>query len=361
MCKKVHSEPRKAATTRTWLNAGLFSITMAVLIRWLLVEAFFIPSASMEQSLLAGDFILVSKLHYGTRTPQTLLQVPLMHQTIRGTHIPAYLAWVQLPIHRLPGFTQASRGDKMVFNCVTELDRPVDHRTYYIKRCIGLPGDTVRISDGQVYIGTDLQPAYPGLQRRYHLRTQKKLDDGFFAQYCINHYGITQGGYLIYTTAKTVETLCYLPYVRGIRPVFAPATAANPVIYPNSASFPWNEDHFGPLTVPAKGMTIPINPLTLEQYAPVIMHFEHHKQAHIDEMDQLWIDGCLTLAYTFRQNYYFVLGDNRPNSVDSRFWGFVPADHVVGKAFLVLFSLDPHREGLAKVRWNRFFHWVDKT
>lgn len=361
MRRRVHSKPKKVTTTRTWLNASLFSITIAVLIRWLLVEAFFIPSASMEQSLLAGDFILVSKLHYGTRTPQTLLQVPLMHQTIRGTHIPAYLSWVQLPIRRLPGFTQVSRGDKMVFNCVTELDRPVDHRTYYIKRCIGLPGDTVRISDGRVYIGTDLQPSYLGLQRRYHLRTPKRLGDDFFAQYCIHQYGVTKGGYVIYTTAKTAEALRQLPNIKSVHPIFTPAAAANPAIYPNSPYFPWNEDHFGPLTVPAKGMTIPINALTLEQYAPTIMHFEHHEQVHIDERGRLWIDGCLTLEYTFRQNYYFVLGDNRPNSVDSRFWGFVPADHVVGKAVLVLFSIDPHQEGLAKVRWNRFFCWAHKT
>ena len=107
-------------------------------------------------------------------------------------------------------------------------------------------------------------------------------------------------------------------------------------------------------------MTIPINCLTLEQYAPVILHFEGHKHVYIDESDQLWIDGRPTATYRFRQNYYFVLGDNRPNSIDSRYWGFLPADHLVGKAFLVLFSLDPNKKGLAKIRWNRFVRWVEK-
>ena len=143
--QKPHSAPTKRSKTRDWINALIFAVVAATLIRWLVLEAFTIPTASMEQTLLAGDFILVSKLHYGTRTPQTPLQLPLMHQTIRGTAIPSYLPWIRLPMYRLHGFSKVKRGDKVVFNCITELDKPVDLRTYYIKRCIGIPGDVVRI------------------------------------------------------------------------------------------------------------------------------------------------------------------------------------------------------------------------
>lgn len=360
LSKAVRSTPKKRSKTREWINALVFATVVATLIRWLLLEAFVIPTHSMEQTLLAGDFILVSKLHYGTRTPQTPLQLPLMHQTIRGTNIPSYLPWIQLPMYRLPGFSKVKRGDKMVFNCITELDKPVDLRTYYIKRCVGLPGEVVRMDRLQLYINEEVQPPYPSLQHRYYLKTQARLSDAFFRKYNISEYMPVQEDYLVHTTSQTAAQLAQLPHVQAMRLVIIPTESFNPAVYPNSPLFPWNEDNFGPLTIPAQGMIIPINPSTLEQYAQVITHYEGHQNVRIEE-DQLWINEQQVQEYTFCQNYYFVMGDNRPNSVDSRFWGFVPADHLVGKAVFILFSLDHKKKALAKIRWNRLFRRVDSS
>ena len=356
--KKAQSRPTKRSKTREWLHAIAFAIVTASLIRWLLLEIFTIPTASMERTLLAGDFILVSKLHYGTRTPKTLLRLPLMHQTIRGTSIPAYLSWIQLPMYRLPGFAKVKRGDKIVFNCVTELDKPIDVRKYYIKRCIGLPGDVVRIDSLQVYINQELQPQYAGLQYRYYLKTQQQLSDRFFHKNNISVFIPIQEGYLIQTTTQQAAQLKQLAYVQEVRPVIMPAGYLNPAVYPNSALFPWNEDNLGPITIPVQDMKISINQATLEQYGKIITHYEGHKHVYRDE-HCLWIDGQEVKEYTFRQNYYFVLGDNRADSFDSRFWGFVPADHLVGKAVFVLASFDWNQKTLTKIRWNRLCLQID--
>ena len=356
--KKNAQQSNKKTFIREWGNALLFAVIFASLIRWAAIEAFKIPTGSMEQTLLAGDFILVSKLHYGTRTPQTPLQIPLMHQTIRGTDIPAYLPWIKLPMYRLPGFSKVKKGDKIVFNCITELDKPVDLRTYYIKRCIGLPGDEVRIDNLQVYINEEAQPVYPGLQHRYYLKTQEKLNGRFFSRYAIREYTPVQEGYLVHTTAQTAAQLRKLSQIQETRRIVMPAGSLNPAVYPNSFLFAWNEDNWGPITVPAQGMVIPINEENLEKYQKFITLYEGNQQVAVHE-NQLWINGKAVKEYTFRQNYYFVLGDNRPNSVDSRFWGFVPEDHLVGKAVFVLFSIDPQKSSWKKIRWNRLFRLVD--
>lgn len=348
--KKVPPPP--ISKIREWWNALVFAVIVASLVRWLVLEAFTIPSSSMEQTLLTGDFIFVSKLHYGVRTPKTPLQIPLTHQTIGSTGIPSYLDWIQLPQYRLPGYSHVKRGDQVVFNYPMELDRPVDLRTYYIKRCVGLPGDVLYISDAQVYVNDMPQPQYPGLQYRYYLKTTATLPDRFFSQHAICEYSPVQAGYLVYTTPDTATRLESVAFIQEIHRVVMPAGMADPQIYPSSAVCPWNADHFGPITVPARGMTIPINERTLMQYERAITYHEGHRDVQIND-HQLWIDGQQVASYTFRQDYYFMMGDNRHNSVDARFWSFVPQDHIVGKAVLVLFSLHPNKRFVSKVRWER--------
>lgn len=355
---KAAENAKKKSPLREWIGALSFAILTATLIHWLVAEPSQVPTSSMEQTILAGDFILVSKLHYGARTPQTPLQLPLMHQTIRGTEIPSYLTWLQLPIYRLPGFSKVKRGDKVIFNCTTELDKPVDLRTYYIKRCIGLPGETIKIENAQIYVDGELQIPPSQLQYRYYLRTTENLTERFFNKYNIKEYMAVREGFLIHTNSQTAEMLKALPYIKGLEIIVSPKHFFNPSVYPHSRNLAWNEDNFGPITIPAKGMMIDINQETLETYEKIIILYDTNEEAHVED-GKLWINGRETKSYTFKQNYYFVMGDNRHNSIDSRFWGFLPEDHLVGKAVLILGSIDARKNGFSKIRWNRFFRTLN--
>ena len=312
----------------------------------------------MEKTLLTGDYIIVSKLHYGTRTPITPLQVPLTHQTLGSTGLPAYLDWIQLPFYRLPGFSRSKRGDKVVFIYPVELDRPIDLRTYYIKRCIALPGDLLRIDGGQVYVDEEPQPQYPGLQYRYYLKTKAALSKQFFTKHAIREHVPVRRGYVVHTTPEVAAALAKEASIQAVNRITIPKGVASPDIYPNSPALAWNLDYWGPVIVPAQGMTIDINQQTLAQYERVLTYHEGHEEVQIDDQHQLWINGQQVTTYIFRKDYYFMMGDKRHNSLDSRFWSFVPQDHIVGKAVLVLCSLDPHKRFLSKIRWSRFFRPV---
>ena len=354
----VMAEKKSTKTKlREWGNALIFAVVVASLVRWVALEAFTIPSSSMEKTLLTGDFIFVSKLHYGARTPKTPLQIPLTHQTIGSTGIASYVDWIQLPQYRLPGFSGVKRGDKVVFNHPMELNRPVDLRTYYIKRCVGLPGDLLCIKDAAIYVNDAPQPLYPGLQYRYYLSTTTTLQAKFFSKYAIREYMAVEGGYLLHTTPATAVQLEEIAAIQAMHRITMPEGLADGQMCQSSAALPWNADYFGPLTVPARGMTVAINATTLAQYEHVITYHEGHEDVQIDK-EQLWIGGQQVAEYTFRQDYYFMMGDNRHNSEDSRFWGFVPQDHIVGKAVVVMFSLDPNRWFLSKIRWDRMFRYV---
>jgi len=343
---------KKKSSLSEWGHAFLFALIAASCIHWFIGTPSQIPTSSMEGTILVNDFIFVSKLHYGARTPKTLLQIPLMHQTIRGTSIPAYLPWIQMPMYRLPGFSHVKRGDKVVFNCTTEVDKPIDVRTYYIKRCIGLPGDTIEIKEGEVYINGEKEIPYTGLQYRYYLRASIELLDDFFYTHHIREYMPMHGGYVIHATPAIAHQLQQLPYVEKVKMLVCPAHTWNPAIYPHSEGLCWNEDDFGPLTIPTKGMEIAINEDTLQKYQHLIMLQDTAGDAYVEE-GELWVDGKVVTTYTFQQDYYFMMGDNRHNSVDSRFTGLVPADHIIGKAVCILCSTDASQTGFKKIRWNR--------
>lgn len=337
-----------------WARSIAFAVTAASLVRWGVIEAYTIPSSSMEQTALTGDFILVSKLHYGARTPRTPLQVPLTHQTLGSTNIRSYSDLVRLPSYRLPGFSHVKRGDQVVFNYPVELDKPVDLRTYYIKRCVGLPGDTIVLENGALFVNQTLQPTYPGLQHRYYAAAKPGLDGMFFETHNVREFAPVSGGYLLHASAAAAASLRRLPNVYDVRRITASKGVLDLNMYPRSISLPWNADYFGPLRIPRAGMQISIDSVSLAQYQHLIVYHEGHKDVRV-EGDALWIDNNKVLTYTFLKDYYFVLGDNRHNSVDSRFWGCVPADHLVGKAVLTLFSWDRRKPFWQRLRWRRIF------
>jgi len=355
--KKKTKKPKSAA--REWVDAMLFAVIAATLIRWFLLEAYTIPTPSMEKSLLVGDFLFVSKIHYGARTPNTPLQVPLTHQKIWGTDIPSYTDMVQLPSFRLPSISSVKRNDVVVFNYPVEFEHPTDLKTHYIKRCVAVPGDTLDIRNMQVYINGQPGQNPFGMQFRYFLRTDDQLNLRFLKNYDISPQETTQipGGYMISSLPSTADELKSLPAIQNVMVDVWPDGQANPRIFPSAQYYDWNEDHYGPLLIPGKGMTIPITEENLVKYEMAILKYEGLKNVQI-EGTRLIIDGQEVSEYTFKQNYYFMMGDNRHKSEDSRFWGFVPEDHVVGKALFIWMSLDPNESFLSKIRTGRLFKGI---
>jgi signal peptidase I len=363
---------KKKSAVREWFDSILFAVVAATLIRWLFFEAFTIPTPSMENSLLVGDFLFVSKLHYGTRTPKTPLQVPLTHQTIWGTNIPSYTDAVQLPQFRLPGFSDVKRGDVVVFNYPPELQHPVDLKTNYIKRCMGLPGDKLEVRDLQVYANGVAVENPPRMENEYFVATTTAVnEEKVFKENGISEYNTytesfndtipanDQQGYLVYTTVEIAAKLKQYDFVKSITVVKALKETSEPSLYPGSALFKWNRDNYGPVTVPKKGMTINLTPENVAMYGSVIKNYEGKDNVVVEE-NAIKLDGKAITSYTFDQDYYFMMGDNRHNSADSRYWGFVPMDHIVGKAVFVWMSIDPNPTGFFnKIRWNRLFRIIN--
>ncbi|MBA4849594.1 signal peptidase I [Emticicia sp. BO119] len=363
---------KKKSPFREWLDSIVFAVVAATLIRWLLFEPYTIPSGSMEKSLLTDDFIFVSKFHYGTRTPKTILQIPLTHQKIWFTEIPSFLDWIQLPQYRLPGFTHVKNGDVVVFNypgCPERPDDfggydkyPVDLRTNYIKRCIGIPGDVVEMQEGQTFVNGKVFSNTIGMQMEYEIETNTQVSDKVFQKYGIIEFAQELSAedktlYLVKATEQSVNEMKSLDFVKNITPVVqAKGDISNPNynIFPyNSSLFPYNRDNFV-ITVPKKGVTIKLDEKNIAMYKGIITTFDGNDDAKYIN-GQIVLNGRPITSYTFKQNYYFMVGDNRHGSDDSRFWGFVPEDHIVGKAVMVWMSLDKKGSFFNKIRWNRLF------
>lgn len=353
---------QKKSAAREWVDALVFAVVAASLIRWLLLEPFTIPTGSMEKSLLIGDFLFVSKMHYGTRVPKTPLQVPLTHQKIWGTEIPSYSDAIQLPYMRLPGFSDIERNDVVVFNYPVEFQYPNDLKTNYIKRAVGVPGDVIEIKEGDLQVNGELAAQPEEMQFSYRITTNRPLTIDFLADYGIDQSNFMTGSsgneYMIWCTQTTIDRLKQSPIVTSTSKTLYTAGQQESGIYPEGSNFGWNRDNFGPLWVPGEGETIELTADNLSKYFFVIKHYEGYEQVEIKD-GALHIDGSKVDTYTFKQNYYFMMGDNRHNSLDSRYWGFVPEDHVVGKAWFLWLSLDQYESMFNKIRWNRFFKGIE--
>ncbi|MBB6003155.1 signal peptidase I [Arcicella rosea] len=396
-------QPKQKSPFREWIDSVVFAVVAATLIRFFFFEAYTIPTPSMESSLMVGDFLFVSKLHYGVRTPKTPLQVPLTHQKIWGTDIPSYLRWLDLPIKRLPGFSEVKQGDAVVFNVpnyTPDGDAPVDLRTYYIKRCIGTPGKTLEIRDTQVYIDGKPMENPVKMQHKYLLYAKQDLQTlGEQEIATFEEMGITNGfdatggpndnitlpmgddeirsldstkssfRYIINTSQDNIDELKKKVWVQDIKKVFMPKGIqdgqegntnddGDTPMFGTSYSYAWNRDNYGPLLIPNKGLTIKLDSGNVDKYKYIIKYYEGNQNVVIDG-HRIMVDGKTITSYTFKQDYYFMMGDNRHHSADSRYWGFVPADHIVGKAVFIWMSLDPNKNFLSKIRWNRIFRFVD--
>lgn len=340
--------PPAKGKLREWFDALVFAAVAAIIIRTFFFEAFRIPTPSMEKNLLVGDFLLVSKLHYGTRLPMTI-GVPF-------TDI--YLPNVVLPPFRLPGFTSVNRGDSFVFNYPPEAV-PVDRKTHYIKRAMGLPGDTLSVRGKVVYVNGEPQPLAPGMQQEWIV--DKTSPDVRLPAPRLRDLGIEQvvpiqntSRVLIrYATTEAINEIASWPYVRSIEPFVEP-----PGIRNGSSTYPpgkdYSRDEYGPVVIPRSGMTVDLNEETWALYGTAIKDFEDHEAERTPD-GRYRIDGQFVESFTFEQDYYFAMGDNRDNSLDSRFWGFVPGDHVVGKAFLIYFSWDAEN---SFPRFGRLFNLI---
>lgn len=377
------AKPKKSAL-REWLDAILFAAVVAVLLRTFLLEAFFIPTPSMERSMLVGDFLFVSKLHYGPRLPMTPLAIPFVHNKLPFSNVKSFLDWIQLPYVRIPGFVNIDRNDVVVFNYPADDIKPNNPelgpvtiptlKENYIKRCVGIPGDTIQVINQVLYVNGQPAETKPTMQASYLVRVNgeplnpialeklgfRKLPQcmGYSNEIpsttCDLNGNWSHRGNNIYAMQMTpdiAEQLKSFDNVVQVERAITPVGAFIEAIYPQDvAQFPWNADNYGPVGIPQKGATIQLTPRNIALYQRCIVAYEGHTLEQKE--GKTYIDGAEASSYTFGMDYYWMMGDNRNNSEDSRFFGFVPEDHIVGKPLLVLFSFE------GGFRGERFFSTV---
>jgi signal peptidase I len=384
------------SAVREWADAIIFAVIAATIIRTFFIEAYTIPTSSMEKSLLVGDFLFVSKINYGPKIPNTPLAFPFVHHTLPLTKTTkSYVEWLKLPYYRFPGFQHIKNNDVVVFNypdgdtvalnrqnqsyysLVRESNRyevwhnkreygdivarPVDKRENYIKRCIGIAGDSLQIKDQEVYINGSKLPSIGKKEYKYIVTTNDGMGIG---QKVIDKFDITEqvyqlseNDYAMTLTDDAVNFIKTMPTVKNVKKIVYPKGQWDYSIFPNDSIYKWNIDNFGPIFIPKRGATITLNHNTLLIYRRCIEIYEGNK---VDEKDgKVLINGSPADKYTFKYNYYWMMGDNRHNSADSRYWGFVPEDHIVGKAIFIWLSLDEKKNIFdGKIRWSRMFGFV---
>lgn len=347
---------KKKGPIREWLDAMIFAAIFMIIVRTLFFDLFRIPTPSMEKSLLVGDYIMVSKLHYGMRSPITL-GIPFTQIYVRN---------MELPWMRFPGFTDPKRFDTVVFNWPADQGKPIDRKTHYIKRIVGVPGDTLQIVNKVVNVGGEVLtfrdtelPFKDTMQRYWYVYKDDpriRLPRARLEAAGIDESVPTSNPNIerVLGTDEAIDEMREWEYIEDIRPAIVSARREGHYnLYPRGR--PYTTDNYGPITIPGAGVTLPLTEDTWPVLETVLSEYEGHQVAVTDE--GYTINGQRQDSYTFTQDYYFVMGDNRDNSEDSRFWGFVPMDHIVGRAVLVYFSWD--KEGrpslVGQIRYGRLF------
>jgi signal peptidase I len=390
--KKATDPNKKKSKTREWADAIIFAVIAATIIRVFFIEAYTIPTGSMERSLMIGDFLFVSKVNYGARIPMTPVAFPFAHHTMPVTGGKAYWEGVQWKYRRLPGLSDIKRNDVVVFNFpegdtvaleaqdqnyynlvrsmghaavnsqFTVTSRPVDKRENYIKRCIGIGGDVITMKNGIVSVNGKPEKLVPTGQITYAV--QMKSSDVNFAVFTDLGFDINsdisslgqQNTYQFVGTEEMMAEVKKLDFVLSVQEDTAPADYADISVFPQDKNRTWNVDNLGPITVPKKGWTVKLDSVTMPMYERAIRIYEGNKLEK--SVDGWLINGQKADTYTFKMDYYWMMGDNRHNSLDSRFFGFVPEDHVVGKALFIWMSVRDQGSFFSKIRWSRIFKGI---
>ncbi len=393
--KKEYKEGEKRNALLDWLDAIIFAVVVVTFINTFFFQAFKIPSSSMESSLYTGDHLFVSKLAYGPKLPQTPLTIPFTHNVIAGKE--SYSELIQNDYRRLKGFGSVKTGDYVVFgfphgdsvlvrepaadyytyvrtlgrdythaNYGPVKVRPSDKKDHYVKRCVAVAGDTLQIIDGQVFVNSQKQENWPGVQNSYRVVTDgKKINQKILDKLGINirelWYHPELPGYpempLTAEMLEKVKSYSNVVSVTQNTDSYPPDYPDSDLtIFPFSSDFRWTRDNFGPLWIPAKGAEVELTLQNLPLYQRIITSYEGNTLEVKD--GRIYINSEEAHKYTFQQDYYFMMGDNRHNSLDSRYWGFVPEDHIVGKPALIWLSIDGNRKFPHNIRWRRFFKFV---
>lgn len=394
--------PYKKSSVREWVDAIIFAVVAASIIRMFIFEAYTIPTSSMEKSLLVGDFLFVSKVAYGPRAPETPLSFPFVHHTMPLTKsTKSYLEWIKMPYYRYPGFSQVKNNDVVVFNypegdtvsttfqsnasyysLVRQFGRkrvntdkrnfgdiiyrPVDKRENYIKRCIGIPGDEILVKNGIVFVNgkENMDPGIKQLSYRVSTNGQS-INNRVFDKLDITEkpqYSNLTHEYILTLTEESAREIEKLPNVTDVQPYLTPASeyfaaGAQQYLFPYDTNYQWTVDNYGPIILPQAGVPIELNMKNLPLFERMITVYEGNTLR--TEGEKIFINDQEATSYTPKQGYYWMMGDNRHNSADSRFWGYVPEDHIVGKASFVWLSLDKNKSLFSgKIRWNKLMRKI---
>ncbi|HMB63648.1 MAG TPA: signal peptidase I, partial [Eudoraea sp.] len=408
-----------------WVSSIVFAVVAATLVHTYFIQPYVIPTGSLERTLRIGDLLFVSKFHYGARVPMTTIAAPMVHDTIPGLGIRSYLNNPQLPYMRLPGFQTIEKNDIVVFSWPADtvrvffkkekgVNKPIDKKSNYVKRCVGTPGDSLAVIDGFVHInGKQLQlsdrakPQYdytvyaekgvsskllvslgvddfyrtyisgPLNQNQINVLSKNNIRGGQNAngeielitgakgmppkvirQAGLSLRELTDRQRLVTLTDEMVQKLRNNSAIDSVVKILDPAGEQGRNIFPQNPSYPWNNDNFGPIYIPGKGDTVPIDLQSLPLYKKIIRDYEGNIVGVSG--NQVIINGSATDTYTFKQDYYWMMGDNRDHSEDSRSWGYVPANHIVGKPIFIWLSFDNFKDGMAswRPRWDRIFTTV---